>query len=1095
MVLFSPQNVVVSLSGKLSRNDVKCTSTRKSAVPSVSRSGRAVQILLKQGSRDEQNSSGNKHNSSTKKNNGQRSLVSKHPRRRESHGKGQPVSRSDNSGNRRALKKTRDVRGEPRIGDSEDFSAKKNTSSTVAASTGVSLPKSGAPLDPDNAAVEEFDNDKYNSEVPESNQTDGESSEDFISESYELLEWRKVCEQVACFTCTSMAAEAAVSGALPVGETLEESEHLLQETEEAGSALRHLRLASVLDVRPGLPVVAAGGALSGLQLHAVAEAVAAALRVSALLGLLEWDALAAAGAAAGSLSHCSALREAMAGAVDEPLVGLLLELRRCVAKGGDLKDSASDVLEYIREERRQNHESLREVIRSAAQFAFQKGLSSAKEGSFQMGRQCVSVKRGRQGELPNGGVTLATSNTGATLYVEPTDAIPLNNEAAKLAAAESEEEAVIRLALSRMAGACGESLLRLIDAVVGVDIACARAKHAAWMDAARPTLRPYGGGGGEHQIRLRGIRHPLLLQPSLPDPPLPPLVGDAVAAFSSRFLGRSDAAPVPLTEQKRRKQQHREADAIGANRPPPPKSIDILVPRGTSVVAVTGPNTGGKTASLKTLGLACAMAKSGMFLPAEAAAEPPEVVWFDRILADVGDGQSLQQSLSTFSGHIRRVQAALEAATPQSLVLLDELGSGTDPAEGAALATALLEELHRRAALTYVTSHYWEVKELADQRDGFINAAVEFDLATLSPTYRLTWGEAGASNALNVASRLGFDPEVVAAAREVLLELGREGHGGEARAGEMADALRQQEEAARAEVEEAKEHRRELESQAQRLEAEREALRARWAAAEEGLAGIGRFAGDVSARAKAAVDAHASGGLALAEAEARLREIEALIPDTSRATATLMGIAASGRQEAPPEAEDGAAWQSLLEDQSGAADAAAAGDWAPQAGDAVRVLKMGGAEGVVLRSRRGGGLTVKVGALSMDVRASDVAPSARAEPRRRRQQQREEARGPEGGRRGSRPRREDSSGGGGAVAIQTSRNTVDVRGQTAEEAISEVNAALADLGRWSTLFVVHGVGTGRLRQQIHAKFRRHPLVTRIEMEENSAGGCSILYLE
>lgn len=211
-----------------------------------------------------------------------------------------------------------------------------------------------------------------------------------------------------------------------------------------------------------------------------------------------------------------------------------------------------------------------------------------------------------------------------------------------------------------------------------------------------------------------------------------------------------------------------------------PKPLDLRVPAARRVVAITGPNTGGKTVCLKVAGLMALMAKAGLFLPIDrgsssssrTAVDPatlpaPALHWFDSVLADIGDSQSLQQSLSTFSGHVRRLRRVLGAAGPLSLVLLDEVGSGTDPGEGAALARAVLDALADRAGLTLATTHHAELKVVAVQDGRYTNASMGFDTASLAPTYKLTWGAVGASNALDIAQRLGFDAAVVSDARRL----------------------------------------------------------------------------------------------------------------------------------------------------------------------------------------------------------------------------------------------------------------------------------------------------------------------------------------
>lgn len=201
-----------------------------------------------------------------------------------------------------------------------------------------------------------------------------------------------------------------------------------------------------------------------------------------------------------------------------------------------------------------------------------------------------------------------------------------------------------------------------------------------------------------------------------------------------------------------------------------PRPLDLRVPSSISVVAITGPNTGGKTVALKAAGLAVLFSKAGLFIPVGSRDEPVSLSYFDAVLADIGDAQSLQQSLSTFSGHIRRIDGILSTATKHSLVLLDEVGSGTDPVEGAALARAILERLADQSGLCLATTHHSEIKEIDKEDDRFVNASMEFDVSTLSPTYRLIWGQSGASNALDIASALGFDPSILREARSVAKE-------------------------------------------------------------------------------------------------------------------------------------------------------------------------------------------------------------------------------------------------------------------------------------------------------------------------------------
>ena len=244
--------------------------------------------------------------------------------------------------------------------------------------------------------------------------------------------------------------------------------------------------------------------------------------------------------------------------------------------------------------------------------------------------------------------------------------------------------------------------------VTKIDLAVARARYGYWLGANPPHFLD------NEAIVLRQLRHPLLVW-------------------------------------QQRNEEGREV-----------VPVDVLVSPQISVVVITGPNTGGKTATLKTFGLAALMAKAGMFIPAK---EPVEMPWFDLVLADIGDEQSLQQNLSTFSGHIRRIGRILDSLSSRSLVLLDEVGAGTDPSEGSAIAIALLEYLGEHTRLAIATTHFGELKALKYQNPKFENASVEFDDASLAPTYRLLWGIPGRSNALAIAGRLGLPQDIIDAAQ------------------------------------------------------------------------------------------------------------------------------------------------------------------------------------------------------------------------------------------------------------------------------------------------------------------------------------------
>lgn len=377
------------------------------------------------------------------------------------------------------------------------------------------------------------------------------------------------------------------------------------------------------------------------------------------------------------------------------------DLKRAIGDNGEILDTASDELRRIRNQLRAAHSRVVERIRRYLTSGDYTTALQEPIITSRDGRYVVPVRSDRRSQLK--GVVHDTSASGQTLFVEPLEVVELNNRWRELQSAERHEIERILTHLTELVAREKERLLETLDAMAAIDLALAKARMAVAEHLTLPAIVT----GKSQRILLNKARHLL--------------------------LDRSTVVP-----------------------------IDVELGAGYRVLVITGPNTGGKTVALKTVGLCVLMAQSGLFIPAD---DGSELSVFDGVFADIGDEQSIEQSLSTFSSHMTRVIATLRSVTDKSLVLFDELGAGTDPEEGAALARALITELLEVGCLAITTTHYSELKSFAYMTPEVENGSVEFDLATLSPTYRLLVGVPGRSNALAIASRLGLPSHILDRAR------------------------------------------------------------------------------------------------------------------------------------------------------------------------------------------------------------------------------------------------------------------------------------------------------------------------------------------
>ena len=394
------------------------------------------------------------------------------------------------------------------------------------------------------------------------------------------------------------------------------------------------------------------------------------------------------------------------------------EIGRCIDGKGDVLDSASPALRTLRRESRVAHERLtsrlQEVL-SKSKTALQEPIITLRDG-----RYVVPVKAELRSQLP--GIVHNVSSSGATVFLEPMETVEMGNKWRELQAEEEREIARIMRDLSAMVGAQAEEVATALTALAEIDVLVAKVRYGESIGA---TQLPHDDADQRWlteepgSLYLQNARHPQL-------------TGEVVPV--SVWLGEGG-----------------------------PISREVSSGDAFTVLLITGPNTGGKTVALKTVGLLALMAQAGIPVPAEKDSRLPV---FDAVFADIGDEQSIEQSLSTFSSHMGNIISILRAATHRSLVLLDELAAGTDPVEGSALAQSILTYLLRVSCLTIATTHHGELKAFAHSTAGISNASVEFDAESLAPTFRLHIGLPGQSNALAIAERLGMPDEVLAEARE-----------------------------------------------------------------------------------------------------------------------------------------------------------------------------------------------------------------------------------------------------------------------------------------------------------------------------------------
>jgi DNA mismatch repair protein MutS2 len=666
-------------------------------------------------------------------------------------------------------------------------------------------------------------------------------------------------------------------------------------------------------------------------------------------------------------------------------------IKRCVLPNGEISDDASSTLRRIRVSQVQTRDALQKTLKQILRS--RQAEAGEDYVTLRNERFVIPVRSEHRRSVP--GVVHGASATGQTVFVEPFETVETNNQLVQLAEDEATEIFRILKELTERLQALRGPLVAAAETIAELDSVFARARFARDFDACVPEFSE------TTELRLDAARHPVL----------------------EDKLRRENRAIVPMSL------------ALGGEE---------------RLLVISGPNTGGKTVALKTTGLAALAAQSGIPVAAQSAVLP----LFDKVLVDIGDEQSIAADLSTFSAHMLNLKAMLAEATPQSLVLADEMGTGTAPEEGAALAVALLDAFHKKNCIVLATTHHDRLKTYASTTAGVVNAAVEFDDVNLRPTYRLMVGVPGGSSGIAIAKRLGLSEEIIEHARSLMTPEAHEAADLIAYLHHSRDELDRLREQMAAE-------RRELEEERQKLRAEWvERQKQRIAELEQKFAemqkrfeeNVGRVVEGVKERAlRASVEKTARRKMQDVRGEAK-EELNAAVVQTISESQQDLGIRV----------------------ETGAAVPAAA----LQPGVKIRVR--GFSKPVILRRVEGSSAEIEAGPLRMKVAVEEIV-------------------GVEGGAGktvGAPSRRENitvtSAGGEGATSDE-----INVIGMTVEQASELVDKFLDDaaLAHRSRVRIIHGHGTGALRKGLGEFLKGHPLVERAAFETEEHGGKAITVVE
>jgi len=827
-----------------------------------------------------------------------------------------------------------------------------------------------------------------------------------------VLEYPKILERVAAL-CAFSGGQELARALLPSDDLATVQLHL-QQTVEAQRLLdqkNDVQFGGVRDMRSAADKATRRAVLFASELMEIKQTLQRARQLRTLLVRLE--------------QNFPALAEIAANI--EPCDEVVAEIGRCINDRGEVVDSASPALGKIRNELRIAQERLLSTLERLVHNSDLKPWLQDALVTQRQGRYVIPVRAEYKGNVE--GIVHDQSASGATLFVEPLRVVQQNNAVREW---ELQEEHEVRRILTQLTELVADEAIyirRNIDILAELDFIFGRARYAIEIDATLPEVVDFR----KMRAPLKAIQHTNDLTPESS--------GEESGARSKRKTepAMTSDGSEPLYHPGSTIDLHRARHPLLD--PAKVVPLDIHLDDETFIVVVTGPNTGGKTVALKTVGLLVLMAQSGLLIPADPGSR---LSIFGGVYADIGDEQSIEQSLSTFSSHLTHIIEILEEADPQSLVLFDELGAGTDPDEGSALAMALLDNLRDRGITTLATTHYSDLKLYAHNTPGVINASMEFDVETLSPSYVLSIGLPGRSNALTIARRLGLNPVIADRAESIVRP-------DQLQADKLLDDIKR----ARQDAQQSAERAKARERQAQLAESD---LRYQLARIEE-------------ARRTVIADTRALMDEELAQLRTEIDQTRRQLRATpfgergASQTSSEDFLARAEREIARRQQQDQTLDRKVV--LPGSAEERLAGSI--EVGDRVWVASLQASGTVLAIHEREGDADVQLGSFRLRL------PLKRLELRQK-------------------AVREESTANihmaGGGAAVESPGMELDLRGARVEEGIERLGRYIdqAALARLPFVRIIHGHGTGAMRTAVRDALHAHPLVGQSRPGESGEGG-------